>query len=270
MGADVEPQEVRAAMKRRHQHIIRGISSRLFRRNTHGVEPTDPEDGTNEKALAVEQELDMEPEITAARLTVHKDVSFHDEVTVVDSAFVPMRPPSSIRIIAEENIDPSTAPAPAVSKYGRVEELTPGTARARRALQILKGVLQSLCMPASLSILISFVIVLIKPLKALFVAIDGYYMPSAPDGQAPLAVLYDFADFMGAACVPLNLVCLGSALARLNIPRNQWSSLPLGAIFSLAVGRMLLMPVLGVLICEGMIHVNFISRSDKVLQFICM
>ncbi len=63
-------------------------------------------------------------------------------------------------------------------------------------------------------------------------------MPSAPDGEPPLAFVIDFAEFMGAASVPLGLICLGSALARLDVPRSQWPHLPLGAIFSLAIGRM--------------------------------
>ncbi|KAF9026943.1 hypothetical protein BDZ89DRAFT_1092331 [Hymenopellis radicata] len=296
-GADVEPEEIRAAMKRRHQHIIRGIS-RLIRRNTHrksdGVELSDLEDRTNEKASTlqasrvIEQELKIEPETTSARPTMplRRHVSLYDEVTVVESAYVLTRPPSSTGFIAEEKIESPPPPALAVPELGRdssqpptsihgiehdrVEESPPDVTRARRTLLILKGILQSLCMSASLSILISFLIALIEPLKALFVAVDGYSMPSAPDGEPPLAVLYDFADFMGAASVPLNLVCLGSALARLNVPRSQWPSLPLGAIFSLAVGRMILMPVLGVLICVGLIHVNFISQDDKVLQFICI
>ncbi|KAK0443601.1 auxin efflux carrier [Armillaria borealis] len=131
-----------------------------------------------------------------------------------------------------------------------------------------RGVLKSILTPASITILISFPIALIKPLKALFVEVDGYYMPSAPDGEPPLAFVIDFAEFMGAASVPLGLICLGSALARLDVPRSQWPHLPLGAIFSLAIGRMLLMPVLGVLVCGGLVNAGVISRDDKVLRFV--
>ena len=76
---------------------------------------------------------------------------------------------------------------------------------------------------------------------------------------------------MGAASVPLGLVCLGSALARMNLPKKgEWHSLPIGAIGSLAVVRMLIMPVLGVLICQGFMNVGIISKDDKVLRFVCM
>jgi hypothetical protein len=66
-------------------------------------------------------------------------------------------------------------------------------------------------------------------------------------------------------------VCLGSSLARLPFPRKgQWQMLPLGAISCVAVGRMVVMPVLGVVICQGLTKVGFIDKEDKVLQFVCM
>jgi hypothetical protein len=131
--------------------------------------------------------------------------------------------------------------------------------------------LKSFFTPPSTAILISFPIALIPNLKALFTPVPGTFIPPAPDGQPPLAFVLDATTFMGAASVPLGLVCLGSALARLNLPkRGEWHSLPLGAIWSLAVARMLVMPVLGVLICQGLTNVGIISKDDKVLRFVCM
>ncbi|KAK0468925.1 hypothetical protein IW261DRAFT_1676939 [Armillaria novae-zelandiae] len=69
---------------------------------------------------------------------------------------------------------------------------------------------------ASITILISFPIALIKPLKAQFIVVDGYYMPSAPDGEPPLAFFIDFAEFMGAASVPLGVICLGFPTNEIN------------------------------------------------------
>lgn len=81
----------------------------------------------------------------------------------------------------------------------------------------------------------------------------------------------DAASFIGNASVPLGLICLGSALARLNVPRgNEWGKLPIGAIGGLAVCKMILMPVIGVLICRGLVGVGVIDKEDKVLQFVCM
>lgn len=131
--------------------------------------------------------------------------------------------------------------------------------------------LKSFFTPPTVAILISFPIALVPNLKALFTPVPGTFIPSAPDGQPPLAFVLDATTFMGAASVPLGLVCLGSALARLNLPkRGEWLSLPLGAIGSLAVVKMLIMPVLGVLICQGLTNVGIISKNDKVLRFVCM
>ena len=96
-------------------------------------------------------------------------------------------------------------------------------------------------------------------------------MPTAPDGQPPLAFLLDAANFVGAASVPLGLICLGSSLARLNWPKKgEWAKLPIGAIGWIAMSKMVIIPILGVLICEGLTNVGLISRDDKVLRFVCM
>jgi hypothetical protein len=93
----------------------------------------------------------------------------------------------------------------------------------------------------------SLIIALVKPLKALFVTVDGFYMPSAPDGNPPLAFIMAFATFVGNTTVPLSLVLLGSSLGRMAIPRPV-SKLPLAAIFLLAFAKLALMPILGVII----------------------
>jgi len=137
--------------------------------------------------------------------------------------------------------------------------------------QLICAFLKAFFTPPSVAILISFPISLVPKLKALFTEVPGTFISPAPDGQPPLAFILDATNFMGAASVPLGLICLGSALARLNLPKKgEWRTLPLGAIGSLAVGKMLVMPVLGVLICEGLTSVGVISKDDKVLRFVCM
>ncbi|KAJ7653153.1 auxin efflux carrier [Mycena polygramma] len=126
------------------------------------------------------------------------------------------------------------------------------------------------CSPASLSIILSFPIAVILALKGLFVEVPSPHIPSAPDGRPPLSFLFDTATFIGAASVPLGLVSLGSALARLEVPRGRWNQLPVGAIINMALGRMLLMPVLGVLLAKGLTNSGLIAREDKVLRFICI
>lgn len=142
--------------------------------------------------------------------------------------------------------------------------------RLRRTKDIMVPFLRSLLSPASLSIILSFPIALITPFKALFVPIVNSPIPNGPDGLPPLSFLLDTATFIGGASVPLGLICLGSALARLKMPRSQWSSLPLGAMSSLAAGKLILSPILGVLICQGLTKVGLIDENDKVLRLVCM
>ncbi|KAH7920394.1 hypothetical protein BV22DRAFT_1122790 [Leucogyrophana mollusca] len=148
----------------------------------------------------------------------------------------------------------------------------PDPTLSRRIARQAYAILKSLLTPASLSIILSFIISVVPPLKALFVpGVPGTSIPPAPDGQPPLAILMNTATFIGAASVPIGLMTLGSALARLEVPRaGQWGTLPLGAIGALAIGRMILMPVLGVVICQGLTKVGLIDAGDNVLRFVCI
>ncbi|KAG1817863.1 auxin efflux carrier [Suillus variegatus] len=131
--------------------------------------------------------------------------------------------------------------------------------------------LRSAMNPPSFSIIFSFTIAIIPPLKALFVAgVLGTHIPSAPDGQPPLALIMKTSTFIGSASIPMGLIMLGSALARLSIPRNQWGSLPLCAIGSVAIGRLVVMPVLGTLICQQFTRIGLIDPSNNVLRFVCL
>jgi hypothetical protein len=131
--------------------------------------------------------------------------------------------------------------------------------------------LGKLASPVLISVAISLVVSRISVLKALFIPnVSGANIPPAPDGQPPLAFVMDTAAFLGAANSPIGLIILGSALARMSIPHGRWNSLPLGAIGALAVGKQFIMPVFGVLICEGFTRIGFIDAEDKVLRFVCM
>ncbi|KAG5646033.1 hypothetical protein DXG03_004635 [Asterophora parasitica] len=145
--------------------------------------------------------------------------------------------------------------------------------------RVLRTFLSSLLSPPSIGILVSFPIALIPPLKGLFVPLppssstskfSNPHIPPAPDGLPPLSIILDTATFIGAAAVPLGLICLGAALARLNVARDQWRTLPTGAIGMLAVGKIIVAPILGVGIVTGLVNSGVISKEDKVLQFVCM
>ena len=80
------------------------------------------------------------------------------------------------------------------------------------------------------------------------------------------------ATFVGAASVPTGLICLGSALARMQVPMNKASleAMPVGAIGALAIGKVVISPILGVLICQGLTSAGVIDKDDAVLRFVCM
>lgn len=136
----------------------------------------------------------------------------------------------------------------------------------------LKRFLAELLKPLPIVIVFAIVISLVNPLKALFLPpstnFQPRFRPVAPDGQPPLAFVLDTATFVGAASVPIGLVCLGSALARLRWHTGE--TFPRGAIASLALVRMIITPILGVAVTRFFVHVGFVDREDKVLQFVCM
>ncbi|KIJ33030.1 hypothetical protein M422DRAFT_265058 [Sphaerobolus stellatus SS14] len=140
--------------------------------------------------------------------------------------------------------------------------------RQTRLLSRILHVLQVIFTIPTTIILSGFIISVIPALKGLFVLLPS--SPKAPDGQPPLAFILDTATFLGEASVPLGLIGLGSALARLHVPRNQWKQLPVGSILGLAVGRMVLQPVLGILIVKGLTFAGIIDKDNKVLQFVAI
>lgn len=89
--------------------------------------------------------------------------------------------------------------------------------------------------------LAAIITALVPSLKALFIAPpagSSVYIKPAPDGLPPLDVLFDTATFAGNACIPLGLVCLGSALARLTVPRPVRKA-PVGAIMTFAIMKVI-------------------------------
>lgn len=123
--------------------------------------------------------------------------------------------------------------------------------------------------PNTIAILLAFPISLIRPLKALFVPLANSPIPKAPDGNPPLYFIYDTTNFLGAATLPFGLVCLGAALAKMKLPKDL-RKLPLGAITGLAVGKLIISPILGVAIVNSFVKIGFIHEEDKVLRFVAM
>lgn len=303
-GPDVENEEVQEIMRRKRRSMLfewpRSLLS-LVRRLSHDERKSD-----KEASCDVSEKEEPSASIHMASLEplpgIHgKHVSFHNnartsaenlssqrlslaEVGIpsrgnsIDRTMTGMNTPWSASETAYE--PPQQEPVPlnqlmnipisisrSISPCSQSNSLRPRLKLKSKIIPFLKSFLN---MP-SIAILLAFPIALISPLKALFVVVPGTYIHPAPDGQPPLAFLLNTTTFIGAASVPIGLICLGSALARLKVPRGEWKTLPLGAIAWLAIAKMLLLPVLGVLICESLfVRVGLIPRDDKVLRFVCM
>ncbi|GAA5912699.1 hypothetical protein JCM6882_005765 [Rhodosporidiobolus microsporus] len=140
--------------------------------------------------------------------------------------------------------------------------------RAKKVLLSVKGFVLSLATPPTIALVTALVIALVDRLKALFVVVDGYdWQPTAPEGDPPLAILLDTATFIGNGSVPLGLLVLGSALARMRIPR-PFSRLPISSIIAVAVAKLVLLPVFGYFFVTALAnHTTLIDKEDRVLQF---
>ncbi|KAJ7471569.1 auxin efflux carrier transmembrane protein [Mycena galericulata] len=284
VGPDIEAEEVQDKARRRRRLIFMEWPQRTLEVFRNHKNPRSSSVLDEKKVRADEECATPKPENSSRPALASKHVSFdqdamtspstppytdgwHSRVASPAATTTAADTPDVLSLI-DERTDTPNLPI--------TDPLTPTGARSpwvlrRKAIYVnMRSFLRNLFIPGSISILISFVIALIPELKALFVEVNGTHIPSAPDGDPPLAFVIDAATFIGAASVPMGLICLGSALARLQIPRGAWRTLPSGAILGLAICKMLISPVLGVLICKGLVNVNVISKDDKVLQFVCI
>ncbi|KAF5377929.1 hypothetical protein D9615_006710 [Tricholomella constricta] len=332
VGPEVEPEEVKEAVRRRRQAVIYAlpnIVAWITGRRPRIVKRTETKRNASVSCGIVEEKSpNREPEeaddiemnrderravgftTATAAAPMNKHVSFNEDAAIavptddvrspicsptpteVGFGIVSPTPtiaageaPKSVPQIQDQDLLPTTSrvsPSPVaqnlLTRSSSVKR-SPFISCLHTVVRISHTFLSSLLSPASLGILLAFPIALIPPLKGLFVELPLSSSPSkfsnpqitpAPDGLPPLSILLDTTSFIGAASVPLGLICLGAALARLNVPRDQWRTLPTGAIGMLAVGKIIVTPVLGVGIVRGLVNAGVIGKEDKVLQFVCM
>ncbi|GAB1525871.1 Protein M3 [Rhizoctonia solani] len=172
-----------------------------------------------------------------------------------------------------QNPKDSTRVVPVSTETGLASTPEIRSSRFKRALLSTRAFLKSLASPATSSMVVSFIVALVPQLKALFIAPpagSNIHIHHAPDGLPPLNMIMDTATFIGNASVPLGLICLGSALARLQVPKPI-SRAPLGAITLFSILKMVVGPVFGVLVVEALTHrTSLIDPKDKVLRFVCI
>jgi predicted permease len=239
-GPDVDSEEVRERMHLRRRRLAAKAMrlSRLFRHSDRVCD-------TEARNLNDIQEKD----------TISHNESVRSESIISQKALTSTRPPTTSHGDIETHEHVADHRRPSCRLYSRLRHFS---------TELLK--------PIPIVIAISVLTALVDPLKALFLAPSGSFQPRfrpvAPDGQPPLAFVLDTADFIGAASVPIGLICLGSALARLRVRSGEM--FPHGAITVLALSRMVVTPLLGVGITRWFVHAGFVARDDKVLQFVCM
>lgn len=91
--------------------------------------------------------------------------------------------------------------------------------------------------------------------------------PTRTLSEPCLDVLYQVTVFLGDAAVPSSLIILGSALARIKIPK-PFSRLPLRAMFALAIGKLVIMPIFGVGFIQAItLHSSLVAPSNHVLRY---
>jgi hypothetical protein len=131
--------------------------------------------------------------------------------------------------------------------------------------------LAELLKPIPIVIVVPVLIALADPLKVLFLPPSGTFHPRfwpvTPDGQPPLAFVLDTASFVGVESALIGLICLGSALACLQVCLRSGEIFPRGVITALALTRVIVTvtPLLGVGITQSMAaHAGFVDHHDKV------
>ncbi|RKP32362.1 auxin efflux carrier [Metschnikowia bicuspidata] len=157
--------------------------------------------------------------------------------------------------------------APPLLNYDRAvepREATPGetqTTFSIKATRYIKTMLKSFCSPNSLSMIISLIIAMSPPLKALFVQ-TSFKMPNAPDGLPPLSFVIDTTSYVGAASVPTGLLLFGATIARLKVKKvvpGFWKT-----VLMVTAVRLIILPIFGVGFTTGLANAGWYDGKDLI------
>jgi hypothetical protein len=149
----------------------------------------------------------------------------------------------------------------------------------------LLGFAKMLMTPQTITLIVSIIIALVPRLKGLFVTLPSDNYPPAPDGLLPrfqvptflttfltglppLSIILQVSQFLGGASVPLGLMVLGCSLTQIKIQRPI-VRMPILAIVSLGLWKLVILPVLGVLLEQGLVkHTGLVPKENTVLRFV--
>ncbi|KAK1221290.1 Protein M3 [Marasmius sp. AFHP31] len=161
------------------------------------------------------------------------------------------------------------APQPPSIVISMHEDVKERRFRVPPAVYKLLKPLGTLLNPVVIIMVVSIPCALVPELKSLFVAGEGGPDWRAPDGRAPLNVIFDTCKFVGDITVPMGLILLGASFARMEIPRPL-SRLPLPAMLAAAVLKLAILPVIGVFLVQGLVDRGLIPQEAKAEKFVAM
>ncbi|KAJ3128403.1 Protein M3 [Physocladia obscura] len=127
----------------------------------------------------------------------------------------------------------------------------------------LKYWLKTCFNPNTVATLLGLLITLIPVLRNLF------YTESTATETAtsqPLAFIFKALQLVGNAGVPIGLLNVGSALGRLEFKKFA----PIRVITGIALCRLIVMPILGVVLVQVLVSHGIIDGNDKMMQFVMM
>jgi predicted permease len=138
------------------------------------------------------------------------------------------------------------------------------TPKASKFKTKLIETLKNFLSPNSLALIISIIIAMTPPLKALFVPVDHPHIPPAPDLQPPLSFVIDITSYMGAASVPLGLLLLGATISRLKVNKlypGFWKTAAM-----ITCSRLIVLPIFGVGLTTGLHKAGW--YDDDLIRFV--
>lgn len=123
--------------------------------------------------------------------------------------------------------------------------------------------LKSLANFANIATILGLIVTAISPIRSLFIAQDTTTV------NAPLGFVFEVSAFVGSAAVPMAMTNLGAAIGRLRFGK-AFKALPSSIVVLIAVARLIVMPIIGILTVRGLVSGGVLDKENKMLQFVLM
>ncbi|KIY50656.1 hypothetical protein FISHEDRAFT_11054, partial [Fistulina hepatica ATCC 64428] len=181
--------------------------------------------------------------------------------------------PTSRQVSIADVPPPSPPPASTATSHEEEDEEQTGYVSRFIPTRVLATArpLRAVITPVTIALAISVPCALVQDLKALFTTATASGGPSwrGPDGNPPLAFVLDTAVFVGDISIPLSLILLGASFSRMKMPRPI-SRLPISAMIWVTLAKMVILPVIGVFMVQGMVSGGLILRTSLAERFVAM